>query len=161
MKEVRKIIREVLLKEIFGETWDKAHDVAEKMGGHEELFDAFIRYFEDSKVNEVLDTIVKDYELSPSEDEAGEDYEDEAKIEPIQQVDKLGDLGQFSLNEDREQRYVAKIDFYVYAKSDEEALSKSKSIANEMEMRTANDAKVVELGKQSFGSLEYIPLSIK
>ena len=59
------------------------------------------------------------------------------------------------------QRYVAKIDFYVYANSDEEAMAKSKSIADEMEMRTANQAKVVELGKQSFGTLGYTPVSIK
>lgn len=98
--KLRKIIKEELLKEAFGETWERLHDIVEKMGGHESALDAFVRYFDDSKINDVLDQIEKDYELNYEEEESEEETSNWVDDSPVKQFDKLGDLGQLSLNEE-------------------------------------------------------------
>ena len=57
-------------------------------------------------------------------------------------------------------RYVANMEFYVYANSDEEAKIKSQSMAKEMEMKLDNQAKITKIIKQSFGTLGNNPLDL-
>jgi len=60
----------------------------------------------------------------------------------------------------KEQRYVAKMEFYVYADDDEQAKLRATMMAEEMNAKMDNQAKVVELGRQSFGTLGYKPLDL-
>ena len=53
----------------------------------------------------------------------------------------------------KEQRYVVDMEFYVYANNDEEAKVKSQAMAKEMEMKLDNQAKIIKIAKQSFGTL--------
>lgn len=60
----------------------------------------------------------------------------------------------------REQRYVATMEFYVYAGSDEEADAIAKKEAYKMDMRLDNKASITKIVKQSFGTLRNSPVSL-
>jgi len=60
----------------------------------------------------------------------------------------------------REQRYVANMEFYVYANDDKDAVNKSKALASDMNMNFDNQASITSLSKQSFGTLGSKPLDL-
>lgn len=52
-------------------------------------------------------------------------------------------------------RYVATIDLYVYAESDEQAKAKADKIAMTLYIDDDCKASVTEIGEQPFGTMEY------
>ena len=52
------------------------------------------------------------------------------------------------LNEIGEQKYAVSMDFYVWAGSDEEAVSKAKSIAGDMDSTLDNQARILSINKR-------------
>lgn len=57
------------------------------------------------------------------------------------------------LTAEKEKRFVAQIDFYVYANSDEEAKQKAEAICKGMRNEQDNHATLNELVEQPFGTL--------
>lgn len=55
-------------------------------------------------------------------------------------------------------RYVATMDFYVYASDDQSAATKAKAIANDMDMNLDNKASITELVKQPQGTIGNTPV---
>ena len=58
-------------------------------------------------------------------------------------------------------RYVLTVDLYVHAKNDKDAFNKSKTITDTLNSNLDCNASIVELGRQSFGSLEYKKVKVK
>lgn len=57
-------------------------------------------------------------------------------------------------------RYVAEMDFYIWAPNDEEAKIQAQKIAYEIDMKLDNKAKITSLGKQPQGSMEFYPIDL-
>lgn len=55
----------------------------------------------------------------------------------------------------QEKRYVATVEFYVWANSDEEAKAQAAAVASELDAKYDNRASVKEIGGQQFGTLDY------
>lgn len=58
---------------------------------------------------------------------------------------------------DKEMRYVATMDFYVWANSDQDAAEQAKSIASELDRKFDNRASITSLVKQEHGTFGNIP----
>jgi len=57
-------------------------------------------------------------------------------------------------------RYVATMDFYVYAASDEDAVAQAKAQASEMDMNLDNSASITSMMKQPSGTIGNTPVDI-
>lgn len=64
------------------------------------------------------------------------------------------------IQEEREQRYVATMDFYIWAEDDDAARAEAKRIAGEMDSKYDNQPRVTELGKQPHGTLNYFKIDL-
>jgi 3-methyladenine DNA glycosylase AlkD len=60
----------------------------------------------------------------------------------------------------REQRYVATMEFYVWAESDEEAKVEANRMAEEMQIKYDNQASIKELGNQPYGTMNYTKIDL-
>lgn len=60
----------------------------------------------------------------------------------------------------REQRYVAEVDFFIWANSDEEAKAQAQAIAAELDSKYDNRASVKTLGLKSPGIGNFQPIDI-
>ena len=58
----------------------------------------------------------------------------------------------------KEKRYVATMDFYVYANDDQDAVNKSQALANNMNMNLDNQAAITGLVKQEHGTIGNTPV---
>ena len=52
-----------------------------------------------------------------------------------------------------EERYVVTMDFYVWGKSDQEAIENAKQIAREMDAKMDNEPSIKSIDKQPFGTM--------
>jgi hypothetical protein len=59
-----------------------------------------------------------------------------------------------------EMRYVATMEFYVWAHSDSEALAQAKAQATEMDMKKDNQAAITGMVKQPHGTLGNTPIDL-
>jgi hypothetical protein len=60
----------------------------------------------------------------------------------------------------KETRYVATMEFYVWAQSDSEALAQAKAQATDLEMKHDNQAAITGLVKQPHGTMGNSPVEI-
>ena len=58
----------------------------------------------------------------------------------------------------KEKRYVATMDFYVYANDDQDAINKSKALADNMNMNLDNQAEITGLVRQEHGAIGNSPV---
>jgi len=75
---------------------------------------------------------------------------------------KLRKLIRETLEEElgKEQRYVATMEFYVWAQSDSEAIAQAKAQATEIDMKLDNRAAITGMVKQSQGTIGNSPVDI-
>ncbi|MEK6829586.1 MAG: hypothetical protein AABY15_05700 [Nanoarchaeota archaeon] len=58
-------------------------------------------------------------------------------------------------------RYVAEMDFYIWAKDDEDARMQAHQMASDLSSRFDNRAKITKIGKQPSGTLDFFPIDPK
>ena len=74
----------------------------------------------------------------------------------IEQLEQLtGKKVVLKEDEHNTKRYVAVIDLYIYAESDEDAKLQANTITKTLDDKEDNHAKVIELGEQPFGTTHF------
>lgn len=55
----------------------------------------------------------------------------------------------------KQKRYVASIDFYIYAENESDAINQAKNIASEIDLKYDNKASLNSIGEKPFGLSNY------